>query len=94
MSDENLTVTVEDKKALLGMVVEITHSLNSIDGEREQIKDIAQAAEDKFGIKKKYINKMAKVMHARSFSDLREESSHFESLYEIIIGERDEFEGQ
>ncbi len=94
MSDENVTVTVEDKKALLDMVVEITHSLGRMDNEREQIKDIAQAAEEKFGIKKKYINKMAKVMHARSFADLREESSHFESLYEIIIGERDQYEGQ
>lgn len=94
MSEENVTVTVEDKKALLDAVVQISLSLGKIDTEREHIKDIAQGAEDTFGIKKKYINKMAKVMHAKTFADLREESSHFESLYEIIIGERDQFEGQ
>jgi len=93
-ANDTITVTVEDKKAMLDMVTEITHSLGRIDKEREQMKDISQSAQDKFGIKKKYFNQMAKVMYAKSFADLQSETSHFESLYELIVGERDEFEGK
>jgi len=86
-ANETVTVTVEDKKAMLDMVIELAHCLYKIDVEREQMKDIAQAAQDKFGIKKKYFNKMAKVMYSESFADLQSETSHFESLYELIVVE-------
>ena len=94
MTEETVTVTTEDKKAMLDSIVEITHCLAEQDKQKAQINDIAQGAQDKFGIKKKYFTKMAKIMYARSFSDVQEESAHFEALYELIVGERDEFEGK
>ncbi len=91
MSEDNITVTVEDKQAMLDSIVEITHQLAIQDEAKEKINDIANSAQDNFGIKKKYFTKMAKVMHSRTFSDVQEESAHFESLYELIVGERNEY---
>lgn len=85
--NENLTVTAEDKKAMLDSIVEITHCLARQDTEKVKINDIAAAAQDKFGVKKKYLTKMAKVMYAKTFKDVQEEAAHFEALYEMIIGE-------
>jgi hypothetical protein len=83
-----LTVDAETKKALLDSIVEITHCLSRQDTEKVKINDIATAAQDKFGVKKKYITKMAKVMYARTFKDVQEEAAHFEALYEMIIGDK------
>ena len=88
-AEENGTVVVtpEDKKALLDQIVQITHCLARQDTEKANINDIAGSAQDKFGVKKKYITKMAKVMYAKTFNDVQEEAAHFEALYEMIIGE-------
>ena len=90
MTEENgaVTVTAEDKKALLDAIVEITHCLARQDDEKLKIKDIGKATQDKFGIKSKYLNKMAKVMYARSFASVQEEAAHFEGLYELIVGDQ------
>jgi len=89
-AEENgtVTVTAEDKKALLDSIVSITHCLARQDNEKANINDIAQAAQDKHGVKKKYIVKMAKVMYAKTFNDVQEEAAHFEALYEMIIGDQ------
>ena len=80
-----IIVNPDDRRALKAMVVEMTNSLERIDGEREQMKEIASAAEEKFGIKKKYINKMAKTMFKHSYADLQSENESFELLYEAVI---------
>lgn len=78
-------VNEADRKALKSMIVEMTHCLERIDGEKEQMKDIAEAAEEKFSIKKKYISKMARTMYKHNYADLQQESEHFEFLYEAVV---------
>jgi len=85
------TMSPEDRKALKAMIVEMTNSLERIDGEKEQMKDIAEAAEDKFSIKKKYVNRMARTMFKHNYADLQSETEHFEFLYESVI-ESENFE--
>ncbi len=80
-----IMVSVEDRKALKAMVVEMTISLERIDGEKQQMKDIAEAAEEKFGIKKKYIAKMARTMFKHNYADLQAENESFELLYESVV---------
>ena len=80
-----IVVNPDDRRAMKSMIVEITNSLERIDGEREQIKSIAEAAEEKFGIKKKFINKMARTMYKHSYADLQSENESFELLYESVI---------
>ena len=74
----------KDQQALKVMIVEMTKCLQTMDGEREQMKEIAEAAEEKFGVKKKYINKVARVMFKHNYADLQSENTHFEDLYESI----------
>lgn len=82
-----LVLTEESKKAMLGVITELTHHLRNIDLEKEKMKEILDDAQGDFGIKKKYFNKMARVMYSEKFETLQQENSHFETLYEVIIGE-------
>lgn len=80
----NEVINAKDLQALKVAIVEMTKCLQTIDGEREQMKEIAEAAEEKFGVKKKYINKVARTMFKHNYSDLQSENEHFEDLYESI----------
>jgi len=81
----SIVVSTEDRKALKAMIVEMTNSLERIDGEKEHMKDIAEIAEDKFAIKKKFINKMARTMFKHNYADLQSENESFELLYESVV---------
>lgn len=87
MADSHDTVVTneKDRKELKQMIVEMTNCLSKIDGEREQMKEIAAATEDKFNIKKKVLNKLARTMYKHSYADVQEENDHFSFLYESIF---------
>jgi len=89
-NDENdaVTVTAETKTAIFDALVEITHQLSKQDDAKGRIKDIATKAQDSYGIKAKYINKMAKVMYAKTFKTVQDEAQHFEGLYELIVADK------
>jgi hypothetical protein len=72
------------RQQLKAMIIEITRCMEKIDGEKEQIKAIVELAEEKFSIKKKYINKVARTMYKANYHDLQAENSHFEDLYENL----------
>lgn len=80
-----IVVNPDDRRALKAMIVEMTNSLERIDGEKEQMKEIVAAAEEKFSIKKKYITRMARTMFRQSYADLQSENEAFEYLYESVI---------
>ena len=88
--DENdtFTVTAEDKQAIFDALVEITQHLAKQDAAKAEIKTISTNAQDNYGVKAKYINKMAKVIYARTFKNVQDEAQHFEGLYELIVGEQ------
>jgi len=81
----SVTSNPEERKALKMMIVEMTNSLERIQSEKEHMKDIAEAAEEKFMIKKKFVTKMARTMFAHSYADLQSENESFEILYESVI---------
>jgi len=87
-TDETLTLTAENKQALFDSLVEITHQLAKADEVKSKIKEIATDAQNDYGVKTKYINKMAKVMYAKTFKDVQDEAAHFEGLYEFVVGEQ------
>ncbi len=70
---------------LKAMLVEMTKLLQQNDDNREAMKDIAAAAEEAFGIKKKYVSKLAKTMYKHNYADLQAENEHFETLYESLV---------
>ena len=78
-------INPKDAQAMKSAIVEITNSLQRIEDEKEQMKDICEASEDKFGIKKKEFMKLGRVMFKMSYADLQAENEHFEFLYEAIV---------
>lgn len=70
---------------LKSMLVEMTKLMQQNDDNREAMKDIAEAAQEAFGIKKKYVSKLAKTMYKHNYADLQAENEHFELLYENLI---------
>jgi hypothetical protein len=75
------------REQLKAMIAEMTHCLSRIDGEREQMKEIASAAAETFGLEKKMINKVARTMYKSNYASLQQENEEFEQLYESITGQ-------
>lgn len=82
--NDNVSVNSADLKKAKEMITEMTNCLARIDLERESLKDIAAAIEDKTGIKKKLSNKIARTMFKHNYADIQSENEHFEFLYEAI----------
>lgn len=87
---DNYNVPTNDKERqeLRQMLVEITHCLSRIDAEREQIGDILKVAEEKSGIKKKQLRKIANTMYKQDYANVQAEHEHFETLYETLVESR------
>lgn len=85
MSNDRPIPNAKERKELKNVLVEITRSLRKMDDERQQIKDILQAAHEATGIKPKLIRKLASVMYKHSYKDVIEENEHFEHLYEVLV---------
>lgn len=82
---DNPSVNAKERGELKAMLVEYTKLLQANDTNRESMKDIAAAGEEKFGIKKKIISKLAKTMYKHNYADLQQENEHFSFLYESLI---------
>jgi hypothetical protein len=74
-----------DRIKLKTMLAEITKCMQRIDDERQSIKEIAEAAQEQFDVKKKTVTKLARTMYKHNYADLRAENEHFEELYENLI---------
>ena len=92
MSD--VPVDPTKRKALKGCISEITICLQRIDEQKEQMKDICEAAQDEFGIQKKYISKLARTVYKQNYDSMQAENSHFEDLYESIAEGRNDQEDE
>ena len=80
----DVVTSPDERKKLKGVIVEMTNCLAKMDQQREQQKAIATAAEEEFGIKKKDLNKMARIMYKQNYADFTAENEHFAHLYESV----------
>jgi hypothetical protein len=71
-------------KALKGAIEEINHSMNLIEVQNTQIKDIVNATYDSLKVPKKIIKRMAKVYYNQSLHTEVDELKEFEALFEGI----------
>lgn len=85
MNDTINSINPKDRTELKAMLAEMTNCMQRIDDEREHMGDIAKAAEEKFGIKKKIIRKLASTMYKHNYADVQQENEHFEFLYEALV---------
>jgi Transcriptional regulator DsbA len=94
MSDTPETVTIvipsseADRKRLRGMIEEMVVCHALIDAQRDTRKTICATAHEEFGIPKKMINKMARIMHKHNYASERAEQDDFDALYETITGQK------
>lgn len=80
-----------DRQKFKLMLVEMTKALQRIDLERETLKEVANAAQEQFSVKKKLVSKLARTMYKHNYADLQAENEHFETLYETLVeGKKDE----
>lgn len=79
------TLNPSERVEFKTMLVEMTKSYQIQDSQREHLKNIADAAQEKFGIKKKLVSKLAKTMYKSNYADLQSENEHFEYLYEALV---------
>lgn len=84
MSNVIIPSSPEDRKKILGAIQEISNSLTRIEAERDLIKDILQDIEDKFEMPKKYTRKIAKIYHKQNFTEVQQEQSELETIYETV----------
>jgi hypothetical protein len=85
LSDGTVSINATERIQFKQMLVEMTKLMQMSDDNRESLKEIAASAEEKFGIKKKLVGKLAKTMYKHNYADLQAENEHFSDLYEALI---------
>lgn len=86
MTDIIVPSSPADQKKLKDAVVELSNSLYREEAEKENRKSILDTISDELGIKKKYINRMAKEYHKNEFDAKSSENTSYEELYETVLG--------
>ena len=81
----------KERAKLKSMLAEMTKYLAESDKQKEYMKETATAIFGEFGIPKKTINQLARIMYKRNYADWQAENEDFEFLYEaLILGSKDE----
>jgi DNA repair ATPase RecN len=87
MSNVIVPSSPEDRKKIYSAIQEISNSLTRIEAERDLIKDILTDVEDKYELPKKYTRKLSKIYHKQNFTEIQQEQSDVETLYESVTGQ-------
>ena len=74
-----------DKKALKGVLDELSNSMLRVKSEKEFQKEAIEDAAEKFNMNKNILRKMAKVYHNNSFTEEVMEMEEFQTLYESVV---------
>jgi len=74
-----------DKKALKGVLDELSNSMLRVKSEKEFQKEAIADAAEKFNMNKRILRKMAKVYHNNSFTEEVMEMEEFQTLYESVV---------
>jgi|TARA_R110000764_G_scaffold83341_3_gene163950 CBS-domain-containing membrane protein len=74
-----------DRKTIKDAMTEISNSMVRIDSEKAYIKDAIEALNDKVDIDKKYLNKLARVYHKQTLTQVTSEMEDLEALYESCL---------
>lgn len=78
-------LTDMDRKVLRKAVLEMNDSMTRVEAERDLQKEIIAEVNDKIGVDKKLIRRMARVYYKSNFKTEVEENTSFETWYDTII---------
>jgi predicted transcriptional regulator len=89
-----MSLSPEVKKAIKGLVTEVSGSMTRIEGERDLIKEaISKIAED-HELDKKILRKMCKTYHAQRFHTEKQDNEQFETTYCEVFDITDEYDDE
>jgi hypothetical protein len=83
---KNLTIpsNPSDQKAIKDAMKQYSDCLVRVEGERDEMKAIADMIQEKYEIPKKVFVRMSKVYHKQSYDKDVQDASDFQEIYEII----------
>lgn len=75
----------QDRKSIKDAIYEMAGALQFIDDKREYIKDVSEMLHEKYALPKKISAKLARTVHKDNFSEISEEGSTLEAVYEGLF---------
>ena len=75
----------DDKKVLKKAVMELNDSFTRVGAERDLQKEILNEVNDKLGVDKRLVRRMAKAYFKANFKDEVADNNQFEEFYDAII---------
>lgn len=82
------------KKAVIGLVGEVSASMTRMEAERDLIKEALKAIADEHDLDKKVLRKMCRTYHKQRFHTEVEDNEMFVTAYKEVFGIRDEFDDE
>lgn len=78
-----------DRKKIRDIFYEMSGINQFIKDKREDLKSYVEVLQNDYGIPKKVISKVAKIIEEHNYEDFSEEASAVESIYEVIMLNKD-----
>ena len=89
-----MTLSVEAKKAIKGLVGEVSGAMTRMEGERDFIKEAISAIAKDHDLDKKILSKMCKTYHKQRFHTEKQDNEQFENTYAEVFDIADEYDGE
>lgn len=83
------SLSVEDKKKIKGVIMELNDSMTRMAAERDLQKEAVNNINDALGVDKKLIKRMAKAYYKANYNEEVEENNTFEEFYDTIVSGKD-----
>jgi hypothetical protein len=80
----------EAKKAVKGLVGEVSGSMTRMEAERDLIKEAIKAIADDHDLDKKILRKMCRTYHKQRFHTEKQDNEEFETAYAEVFDIHDE----
>ena len=74
----------EDRNQVKNRITEISNSLTRIEAERDHINEILTDLQDNYELPKKHMRKVAKVYHKQNLTEMKDEFSDIEEIYNTV----------
>jgi hypothetical protein len=85
MSTMNFKTNEHDRKALLGVLREISDAMHRMEAERELIKEIIEEKAPEFELAFPVLRKMGRVYHKGDADRLRTSNEDFFEMYSAVV---------
>ena len=89
-----MSMSEEAKKAVKGLVGEVSASMTRMEAEKDLIKEAIKAIADDHDLDKKLLSKMCKTYHKQRFHTEKQDNEEFETAYAEVFDIKDEFDDE